>query len=87
MAIIGKGAKRKVSARNSIFGGSCGQKPLPLEDRNITGVPQAAQKIKRAKLGSIKKPKVERLPKLGYLVQKLEKCHQKWVEIDQIEPD
>ena len=43
---IREGVKRKVSAREPIFGGSCVPKPLPLEDGNITGVPQAARKIK-----------------------------------------
>ena len=41
-SMIRKGAKRKVSARDPIFGGSCVPEPLPLEDSNITGVPQAA---------------------------------------------
>ena len=46
----GGGGKRKVFAKDPIFGGSCIQKPLPLKDCNITGVPQAARKIKRAKI-------------------------------------
>ena len=46
-----EGAKRKVSAKDPIFGGSCVPKPLPLKDSNITGVSQAARKIKRAKIG------------------------------------
>ena len=48
-------AKRKVSARDPIFGGSCFSKPLPSEDSNITGVPQAARKVKRAKIGGQKR--------------------------------
>ena len=65
MCYIRKGGKRKVSARDPIFGGSCVPKPLSLENSNITGVPQAACKIKRAKIGvnkearSIKTAKIE----------------------------
>ena len=47
---IREGAKRNVFARDPIFGGSCVPKPLPLKDSNTTGVPQAARKIKRAKI-------------------------------------
>ena len=45
------GGKRKVSTRDPIFGGNCIPKPLPLKDKSITRVPQAALKIKRAKIG------------------------------------
>ena len=47
---LGKGPK-KVSTRDPIFGGSCVPKPLPLKDSNFTGVPQATQRIERAKIG------------------------------------
>ena len=43
--------QKKGNTRDPIFGGSCVPKPLCLEDRNITGVPQAARKIERAKIG------------------------------------
>ena len=49
--ITREGAKRNVSARDPIFSGSCVPKPLPVEDSDITGVPQAARKIKREKTG------------------------------------
>ena len=49
--ILEKGAKRKVYARDPIFGGSCVLKPLPVGDSNTTGVPQTARKIKGAKIG------------------------------------
>ena len=48
---IREGSERKVSARDPIFGGSGVPKPLPLEDSNITGVSQAARKIKSTKIG------------------------------------
>ena len=44
------GGQKKGSTRDPIFGGSCVPKPLPLEDSNITGVPEAARKIKRTKI-------------------------------------
>ena len=40
--VIMEGAKRKVSSKDPVFGGSCVPRPLPPEDSNITGVPQAA---------------------------------------------
>ena len=49
-----------------IFGGSCVPKPLPVEDSNITGVPQAARKLKKKqKLGVNKEARSIKLPKLG----------------------
>ena len=57
---IREGAKRKISTRDPILGGSCVPKPLPLKDSDFAGVPQAARKIKGAKIegggGGIKKP-------------------------------
>ena len=47
----GGGGKRKVFARDPMLGGSCIPKLLPLKDSNVTGVPQAARKIKGAKVG------------------------------------
>ena len=46
-----EGAKKKISTRDPVFGGSCVPKPLPIKDSNFTGVRQAARKIKRAKIG------------------------------------
>ena len=75
--LIREGAKRKVFARDPIFGGSCIPKPLALEDSNIAGVPQAARKIKKAKIGGHKD-----CHNLGYIVQKLEKFGQNYVSVD-----
>ena len=50
-AQIREEAKRKISARDPIFGGSCVPKPLSLKDSNITWVLQAARMIKRTKIG------------------------------------
>ena len=50
-SFLREGDKRKVSTRDPIFGGSCVPTPLPLEENNMTGVPQAARKIKGAKAG------------------------------------
>ena len=49
LAAKGRGQK-KGFATDSDFGGSCVPKPLPLEDSNTTGVPQAARKTKRTKI-------------------------------------
>ena len=49
--ITREGSKRKVFARDQIFGGSGVLKPLSVKGSNITGVPQAARKIKREKIG------------------------------------
>ena len=50
-----EGAKRKDSARDPIFGGSCVPKSLPLEHSPINRVLQVGHRIKRAKTtGSIK---------------------------------
>ena len=49
--MIRAGAKRKVSARDPIFCGSCVPKPVPPEESNITWVPQAAERYKEQKLG------------------------------------
>ena len=78
MRVIKDRAKRKVSTIDSIFVGSGIPTPLPPEDSNLTGVPKAAQKIKEQNRGSIKKPGTQKLPQLGYIVQKLKKM---WVKI------
>ena len=70
---IKEGAKRKVFARDPIFGGSCVPKPLPLKDSNFIEVSQAARKIKRAEIGGQQRARSIKLPKLGCIVQKLEK--------------
>ena len=49
--ILRERAKRRVFARDPVFGSSCVPKPLPLKNSNITGVPQAARMIKRAEIG------------------------------------
>ena len=48
--VFREGAKRKVSTMDPNFGGYCVPKPLSLKDSNFTGVPQAAQRIKRANI-------------------------------------
>ena len=73
------GAKRKVFVRNPIFGGSCVPKPLPLKDSYITGVPQAAWKIIRAKIGGNKEARSIKASKIGVHSTKTGKM---WVKID-----
>ena len=53
------GAKRKVSTRDPIFGGSCVPKPLPLKDSNFTGC------HKLTLLGCHKQPEKQKEQKLG----------------------
>ena len=60
-----EGAKRKVFARDPIFGGSCVPKPLLLKDSNITGMPQVARKIKRAKIEVNKETRSIKSAKIG----------------------
>ena len=49
-------AKGKLFGRDSIFGGSCVPKLLPLKNSNTTEVPHAARKKKSKKWGSMKDP-------------------------------
>ena len=58
-------AKRKVFARDPVFGGSCVPKPLPLMVSNITGMPQASRNIKRAKVGVNKEARGIKTAEIG----------------------
>ena len=60
-----EGSQKKVFPRDPIFGGSCIPKPLPLKGSNITGLPQAARKIEKRKLGVNKEDRSIKTVKIG----------------------